>query len=145
MRSDEVARGRECVYPVVNRASHESEYGTFLDAWHDKRYFKPIVRQRSRFDWPSDAWRSVLRDVYEDRVRGLLAAAEHVSDVNAAVVGSALDTTTPLALWFDFEENDDAPPGAALCGNQIYGVFVAMPVPHHSTEPARPRHRREMT
>ena len=124
MRSDEVARGRECVYPVVNRASHESEYGTFLDAWHDKRYFKPIVRQRSRFDWPSDAWRSVLSDVYEDRVRGLLAAAEHISDVNAAVVGSALDTTTPLALWFDFEENDDAPPGAALCGNQIYGVFV---------------------
>ena len=113
MRSDEVARGRECVYPVVNRASHESEYGTFLDSWHDKRYFKPIVRQRSRFDWPSDAWRSVLSDVYEDRVRGLLAAAEHVSDVNAAVVGSALDTTTPLALWFDFEENDDAPPGAA--------------------------------
>ena len=113
MRSDDVAKGRECVYPVVNRASHESEYGTFLDSWHDKRYFKTIVRQRSRFDWPSDAWRSVLRDVYEDRVRGLLAAAEHVSDVNAAVVGSALATTTPLALWFDFEENDDAPPGAA--------------------------------
>ena len=86
MRSDEVARGRECIYPVVNRASHESEYGTFLDSWHDKRYFKTIVRQRSRFDWPSDAWRPVLSDVYEDRVRGLLASAEHVSDVNAAVV-----------------------------------------------------------
>ncbi len=113
MRSDEVARGRECVYPVVNRASHESEYGTFLDSWHDKRYFKTIVRQRSRFDWPSDAWRSVLRDVYEDRVRGLLAAAEHVASVDVAVKGSALATTTPLALWFDFEENDDAPPGAA--------------------------------
>ena len=63
----------------------------------------------------------MLRDGVEDvygrgqvRVRGLLAAAEHVSaDVNAAVVGSALATTTPLALWFDFEENDDAPPGAA--------------------------------
>ena len=113
MRSDEVAKGRECVYPVVNRASHESEYGTFLDSWHDKRYFKTIVRQRSRFDWPSDAWRSVLRDAYEDRVRGLLAAAEHVASINEAVVGSALATTTPLALWFDFEENDDAPPGAA--------------------------------
>ena len=113
MRSDDVAKGRECVYPVVNRASHESEYGTFLDAWHDKRYFKTIVHQRSRFDWPSDAWRSVLRDVYEDRVRGLLAAAEHVASVDVAVKGSALATTTPLALWFDFEENDDAPPGAA--------------------------------
>ena len=42
-----------------------------------------------------------------------------------------------------------------LCGNQIYGAFVAidatlldgvaMSVPHRSTEPARPRHRRDMT
>ena len=50
-----------------------------------------------------------------------------------------------------------------LCGNQIYNAFVlnrrvdlqaidatlldgvAMSVPHRSTEPARPRHRREMT
>ena len=42
-----------------------------------------------------------------------------------------------------------------LCGNQIYGAFVAidatlldgvaMSVPHRSTEPARPRHCREMT
>jgi hypothetical protein len=38
--------------------------------------------------------------------------------------------------------------GLRLCGNQIYGAFVdgvAMPVPHRSTEPGRPRHRRERT
>ena len=111
LRSDEVAKGRECVSPALNRASHESSYGTFLDAWHDQRYFRPIVRQKAAHAWPSDAWRGVLSDVYEDRVRGLLASAEHVADVAAAVAGAERATTTPLVLWYDFEENDDAPPG----------------------------------
>ena len=49
--------------------------------------------------------------------------------------------------------------GVDLCGNQIYGAFaststpstrrlldgVAVPLRHRSTEPARPRHRREMS
>ena len=51
-------------------------------------------------------------------------------------------------------------PGADLCGNQIYsalvtstpstrhlldGVVMSVPHPVRSTEPARPRHRQEMT
>ena len=32
--------GKRVRLPGRNRASHESEYGTFLDLWHDKRYFK---------------------------------------------------------------------------------------------------------
>ena len=50
--------------------------------------------------------------------------------------------TAAERLLEEIDANQDADDGAELCGNQIY---VEMSVPYRSTEPARPRHRRETT
>ena len=50
--------------------------------------------------------------------------------------------TAAERLLEEIDVNQDADDGSELCGNQIY---VEMSVPYRSTEPARPRHRREMT
>ena len=55
-----------------------------------------------------------------------------------------------------YADNDDDEELPAVWKSKFYGAFVlnhrvvlhaidAMPVPHRSTEPGRPRHRREMT
>ena len=48
--------------------------------------------------------------------------------------------TAAERLLEEVDANQDADDGSELCGNQIY---VEMSVPYGSTEPARPRHRRD--
>ena len=58
---------------------------------------------------------------------------------------SQLETEAETAaerLLEEIDANQDADDGAELYGYQIY---VEMSVPYRSTEPARPRRRREMT
>ncbi len=56
---------------------------------------------------------------------------------------------TVHAVWefFEYVGNTVVFMLAAVWISKFYGAFdgVVMPVPHRSTEPGRPRHRREMT
>ena len=126
MREPRNHRGRECVYPEIPRSFHAGSKGTFMDPWHDARYFRRIVHRTAPYRWPRRAYAPVMTDAYELRIRKQLASAEHVGDLAALKArAAAADDARPLALWYHWPPaqkfRDNPPP--FLCLSEVLGIW----------------------
>ena len=115
---------------------HNIDEGTALPASSSRAPPRPqsaVIRERLVTRAPAPRRRRASREGRRRRPSRLI--------VSPAQLETEAETAAERLLE-EIDANQDADDGVALCGNQIY---VEMSVPYRSTEPARPRHRREMT
>lgn len=120
MRDPKQHKGREAIFPEVNRDYHAGKKGTFMDDYHHNRYFKNIdYNQDESFRWTSDRemaappYLFAISDVYEAYLRALLASPRtvHLNSIEQLEgLHEELDTRLDVVLWHD---TVFTPPGGA--------------------------------
>lgn len=94
LRSPQIHRGREIVYPEVPRTFHNGIQGTFMNVETHNRYFRDIAYNTD----PSISWvgkgldsnetsvfETVTRDNYEERMEYLIQRCTHVKDLHQLI------------------------------------------------------------
>lgn len=109
-------QGRECVFPAVPRTFHAGKQGTFMDDWHDGRYFAPIKHNLdATFTWHARDYEAAIRSNYESRLRSILSGPAsttlHLGSFDrlpgqrrSDVVGE--NDHRPIAFWYSWQPND---------------------------------------
>ena len=110
LRSQEVNKGREIVYPQVPRTYHNGVKGTFMNLDTHNQYFKDIdYNQDKSINWltkvttTSPPYKTVISSNYEERIVHLIKNdCHHVQHVDDLVNHHH---SKVLCLWIN-EEND---------------------------------------
>ena len=134
MRDKKTHRGRETAYPEVPRSFHAGVKGTFMDSWHDGRYFAPIRMNGEPFAWPAGAHAQVLRDAYEQRLADALNDADHVADLDEFRRRAEEDIWRPLVLWYGWTSRSayDFEPPPFVCVSEVLHIWhEAVRAAHH--------------
>jgi len=97
LRSPEIHRGREIVYPQVPRSYHNGVLGTFMNVETHNRYFRDIDYNTQRsVAWARpaaaalDPFVGAVAKVYEARVEQLIAACKHVTALTQIFEGAGI-------------------------------------------------------
>lgn len=115
LRSPQVHRGREIVYPQVPRTYHNGILGTFMNLETHNKYFRNIdYNIRKSVTWSSPLsigmgmgtgtdsstplFIGAMSTVYEARVEALIASCEHVTSVSQILVRTGI-----YCLWVKVE------------------------------------------
>lgn len=98
-------RGRDCVFPMVPRTFHAGAKGTFMDSWHDNRYFAPIKHNLDpsvRFD--VDNVVAVVESVYEADLKLKFLSAIHVASFQDLDNEASFNPAVCIVFWYAWEQ-----------------------------------------
>mmetsp|Transcript_6505 Transcript_6505/g.9747 ORF Transcript_6505/g.9747 Transcript_6505/m.9747 type:complete len:580 (-) Transcript_6505:202-1941(-) len=122
LRSPEIHKNREIVYPEIPRSFHNGIKGTFMNLDTHNKYFRDIdYNTNLSISWHShrNQFRTVQQQEYEDRIQELLRSCTHLQ--SAYELHNYKDEI--LCLWIDVDPDPPYGPPAFQPMAEFFGIW----------------------